>query len=101
MEIAAACEVIRQCNVGFVYGRPLPEARNKGVVEALGLLKKFLETARADGESIHELEIADNLLCTASGMKWVMPFVQSAEAIEASMRRAQLREANHPTWNRK
>jgi len=42
---------------------------------------------KADGKPIHELEIAENLLTTCKGIRWVMPFELSAESMEASKRR--------------
>ncbi len=42
-----------------------------------------LELARTDGKLIHELEIADHLLGTPSGIRWVMPFVTRAQEILA------------------
>jgi hypothetical protein len=46
-----------------------------------------LEREKAEGKPIRELEIAEHLLMTREGIRWVMPFVLSAELMEKSRRR--------------
>ncbi len=90
MDIFKACQAIRQCNDSFVLGLPMGGSYSE-VVEAVWVLKAFLERVRGDGRPIRELALTDYLLCTPEGMKQVMPFVFSAESIAAiSKRRAQL-----------
>jgi hypothetical protein len=55
--------------------------------EAVTVLKRYLENAKCDGKPIHELAISEHLLMTREGVRWVMPFVLSAESMEASKRR--------------
>ena len=50
-------------------------------------VKRYLEKENGDGQSITELEIAEHLLMTREGVRWVMPFVMSAESLEESHRR--------------
>ena len=86
MQIAQACKIIRNCNEAMVsYAVPPPCAE---VPLALVTLKQYLEAVRADGKPIDELLISESVLLTPQGMRWVMPFVTSAEAIEPSRARS-------------
>jgi urease gamma subunit len=51
--------------------------------EAVATIKAYLERERTDGKPIQELVIADELLMTREGVRWVMPFVLSAEKMLA------------------
>ncbi len=82
MDISEACKTVRQCNDAFVM-RKAPAVPQSAVVVATQAIKVFLERARCDGKLIHELDIADNLLYTPEGIRWVMPFVISAEGMLA------------------
>ena len=75
MDIVEACKTIRDCNDCFSSGLLLPVSEGD-LGRAVGSLKRFLELAR--GTLIHELDIADYLLCTPQGVRWVLPFVLSA-----------------------
>lgn len=86
MDIVTACSAIRQCNDSFVMSRK-PTVDAKAAALSVQTLKQYLERARADGKPIRELEIEEGLLWTAQGMRWVMPFVTSAEAMLAHERR--------------
>jgi len=86
MDIATSCSTIRQCNECFVM-RKASTVDATGAASAVQVLKQFLERARADGRPIRELDIAEHLLWTEEGMRWVMPFVFSAEAMLAHERR--------------
>ena len=86
MEIFAACETLRICNELFCK-RQKPSISGFEAVEAVRVLKAYLERARADGKPIRELDIAETLLFTPEGMRWVMPFVISAEGMLARHRR--------------
>ena len=57
------------------------------LVDAVAEVRRYLENAKADGKAIHELVVAEHLLTTREGVRWVMPFVLSAESMEASKRR--------------
>lgn len=87
MDIAEACKTIRQANEFFISqgsitfdAMPLPKA--------VVVLRAYLENTRADGKCIQELLVADASLLTHTGIRSVMPFVLSAESLEASKRRA-------------
>ena len=82
MDIVDACNTIRHCNSAFIAGLPITVS-DAELGEAVGAVKRFLELARTDGKLIHELEIADHLLGTPSGIRWVMPFVTRAQEILA------------------
>lgn len=86
MEISEACACLRDCNERFCMRQP-PRTSSFEALEAVGVLKVYLERVRADGKPIRELEIAEHLLVTAEGMRWVMPFVISAEGMLASQKR--------------
>lgn len=88
MDIATACSAIRQCNDAFVMQRN-PTIDAKAAALSVATLKQFLERVRADGKPIRELDIAEVLLWTPEGMRWVMPFVTSAEGMLAYERRKQ------------
>jgi hypothetical protein len=87
MDIVEACKMIRLCKSALNSGLPI-ETSDAELGEAVGAVKRFLELARTDGELIHELEIADHLLGTPSGIRCVMPFVTSAQEILAVSARA-------------
>jgi len=88
MEIAEACKAIRQCNDAFCarLESPLPPAL---VSEAVQVLKSYIERVRGDGKPVQELAIAEHLVCTPEAIRWVMPFLLSAESMLASERRKQ------------
>ena len=86
MDIVKACQAIRQCNDSFVLEVPMRGTYSE-VVEAVRVVKAYLELARGDGKPIRELGLSDFLLCTPEGMTLVMPFVFSAEAIAATSKR--------------
>ena len=60
------------------------------VASAVGVVKAYLQRVRADGKSIHELDIPEHLAFTPEGMRWVMPSVISAEGMLAYSRRKQM-----------
>ena len=93
MDITEACGTIRRCNDALGLRHPLPTSEAE-LGHAVRTLKVFLERAKADGKSICELEVADYLLCTAEGMRWVMPFLLSAEGMLAYERRKQMINAH-------
>ena len=86
MEIFDACETLRSCNELFCMRQKLSISSFEAV-EAVRVLKAYLERARADGKPIRELDIAETLLFTPEGMRWIMPFVISAEGMLAHHRR--------------
>jgi hypothetical protein len=86
MDIARACQTIRQCNEGFSTGDATERA--EGVVDAVRFVKSYLESVKADGKPIRDLEISESLLLTPEGMRWVMPFVLDAESLAASEKRS-------------
>ncbi len=86
MDIATACSAIRQCNDSFVRSKK-PTVDAKAAALSVVTLKQYLERVRADGKPIRELDIEEDLLWTAEGMRWVMPFVISAEGMLAYERR--------------
>jgi len=86
MNVAEACRIVHQWQELFspsASGRSVPG----NLVDAVAVIKAYLEGERADGKAIGELEIAEALLMTRQGVRWVMPFVLSAEAMETSKRR--------------
>ena len=85
IEIQAACKLIRQWNDAFV-ALESPDLPATGLVEAVADLKRYLELKEGDGKPIRELEVAEHLLVTREGVRWVMPFVISAESTEAHQR---------------
>jgi hypothetical protein len=86
IEIQAACKLIRQWNDAFVAQKG-PDLPSASLVEAVADLKRYLELKKGDGKPIRELEVAEHLLVTREGVRWVMPFVISAESMEAHQRR--------------
>jgi hypothetical protein len=90
MEILEACKTLRHCNERFCMLQE-PAVGSLEASMAVQALKSFLETVRADGKPIQELDIAEALLFTPEGMRWVMPFVISAEGMLAYQRRKEQR----------
>ena len=86
MDIAEACKTVHAWNDRLSCD---PAAwSDPGILQgAVAEVKRYLENARGDGKPIQELRIAEHLLTTREGLRWVMPFVLSVEAIEASKRR--------------
>lgn len=86
VSIGDACKTVRQWAALFA-----PDASNRttpgNLVDAVAAIKGYLEHEKGDGKPIHELVIAEHLLTTRVGVRWVMPFVLSAESIEAAKRR--------------
>lgn len=95
MDIVEACRMIRQCHEAFRAVREPPD-RAATVAKAVQVLKTYLQMVRADGKRIHELEFAEHLVFTPEGMRWVEPFLLSAEAIVAFDLRKQLSEGRYP-----
>jgi hypothetical protein len=87
VEIAVACKTIRAWNDFFLM-KSASAAAPDGLPEAVFEVKRYLENTRADGKPIRELDVATDLLYTPEAIRWVMPFVFSAESLEASRRRA-------------
>ena len=82
MDIGRACKTVRLWDDLFVTGRTAAvQPENLGL--AVAEVKRYLETARADGKPIRELEIPDHILLTPEGVHFVMPFVVSAESFES------------------
>ena len=86
MDIAEACRTVHQWQDVFEPGATV-SCVPKSLSEAVTVLKRYLEYAKCDGKPIHELAVSENLLMTREGVRWVMPFVLSAESMEASKRR--------------
>ena len=86
MNIAEACRTIHQWQEVFAPGA-VDSSVPKSLVDAVETLKGYLEREKADGKPIAELAISEHLLMTREGVRWVMPFVLSAECMEASKRR--------------
>jgi hypothetical protein len=86
MDIAEACRTVHQWQEVFAPGSAVSVVP-KNLFEAVAVLKGYLEKAKCDGKPIHELAISEHLLMTREGVKWVMPFVLSAESMEATKRR--------------
>ncbi len=82
MDIVEACKTIRECNSALSSGQPITVSETE-LGDAVGTIKRFLELARTDGKLIHELDLADYFLRTPEGIRWVMPFVSSAQEILA------------------
>ncbi|MFL6698689.1 MAG: hypothetical protein ACJ8GJ_16105 [Vitreoscilla sp.] len=81
-----ACKLIRGWNDALVTGAAPPTAPS-ALAEAVVGVKRYLEREKADGKPIRQLEIAEQALATPDGLRSVMPFVFSAEAMEAAKRR--------------
>ena len=86
IEIQAACKLIRKWKDAFV-ALESPDLPATDLVEAVADLKRYLEQKKGDGKPIRELEVAEHLLTTREGVRWVMPFVIIAESTEAHQRR--------------
>lgn len=86
IDIQAACKLIRQWNDAFV-ALESPDLPTAGLVDAVADLKRYLELNKGDGKPMRELEVAEHLLATREGVRWVMPFVISAESTAAQQRR--------------
>ncbi len=81
MEISAACKTIRAWGELLrrdADGRRGPQSLSGAVEE----VRRYLELV-ADGKPIVELAVGEHLLSTPEGIRWVMPFVISAECMEA------------------
>ncbi len=82
MDIAYACKTIRAWNDLLN-----PDATRRNVPgnlpDAVAELKRYLERARGDGRPIFELSIPEPLLTSSESLRGVMPYVLSAESIEA------------------
>jgi hypothetical protein len=85
MTIDDACKTVRAWAELFSNGQS--RSTPAGLPEAVAIIKGYLERDRADRNPIRELEIAEHLLATREGIRWVMPFVLSAESMEAAKRR--------------
>jgi hypothetical protein len=86
MDILHACEAVHR------WAELLSPGSSGGLspgslTGAVAEIKRYLENARGDGKRIRELEVKDDLLMTREGIRWVLPFVLSAESMEASKRR--------------
>ncbi len=86
MDITTACSAIRQCNNAFAVSKK-PSVDAKAAALSVVTLKQYLERARADGKPIRELDMSEGALWTPEGIRWVMPFVLSAEGLLAHERR--------------
>ncbi len=86
MDITTACRALRQCNDAFVMHKK-PTVDAKAAALSVATLKEYLERTRADGKPIRELDVTEDLLWTPEGIRWVMPFVFSAEGMLANERR--------------
>lgn len=86
MTIDDACKAVRQW-----ADLVCPGANGRGVPaslsESVATIKAYLEREKAAGKPIRERVIADHLLMTRQGVRWVMPFVLSAESMETAKRR--------------
>jgi hypothetical protein len=82
MDIFLACTTIRAWSDQLARHAPAPIAPGN-LPDAVAELKRYLEHAKCDGKPIRALESAEFLLATREGVGSVMPFVQSAEAMEA------------------
>lgn len=85
MTVDDACKTVRAWHKLF----SISESRSApaSLPQAVAVIKAYLEREKADGKPIRELEIAEALLMTREGTRHVMPFVLSAESIEAAKRR--------------
>lgn len=61
-----------------------------GLHEAVATIKAYLEREKADGKPIREPELTEDQLMSREGIRWVMPFVLSAESMENAKRRKTL-----------
>ncbi len=86
MDISDACKTVHRWNDLLEPGSRGGSVPG-GLPEAVAIIKAYLEREKADGKPIQELVVADHLLMTRQGIRWVMPFVLSAESMEASKRR--------------
>lgn len=82
MDIREACKIIRQWDTLFITGRTAP-VQPRQLSLAVAELKRYLESARSDGQPISELAMADPVLLTPDGVEKVMPFVRRAESLES------------------
>jgi len=89
MDISNACNTVRLWEEFFSKSSTI-EVPTGDLGAAVKEIKRYLEYEKADGKPIRELEIADHLLLTREGVRWVMAFVLSAESMEASRRRKTL-----------
>ena len=80
MDISEACRVVRRCRDTIESCR-IPDECD-GVALAVFTLKQFLERARG-GRAVDELLITESVLLTPQGIRWVMRFVDEAEALLA------------------
>ena len=87
MDIAEACRTVNHWQEVFAPGSTANTVP-KSLSEAVTVLRHHLENARCDGKPIDELAISEHLLMTREGVRWVMPFVLSAESMEASKHRS-------------
>jgi hypothetical protein len=83
VNIVDACKTVRLWAELFEPGAAGRNAPGS-LLDAVAEIKRYLENAKADGKVIQELVIAEHLLTTREGIRWVMPFVLSAESMEAS-----------------
>jgi hypothetical protein len=82
LDISSACKTVRAWGDLLrrdAEGRREPESLSS----AVGEIRRYLELAVADGRPLVELAVGEHLLSTPEGIRWVMPFVLSAEGIEA------------------
>lgn len=87
MNIAQACCTVHQWRMLLSPGASVQSTPGNLVV-AVAELKRILEQERGDGQSIRELEITEAHLMTRQGVRWVMPFVLSAEVLQRPRVRA-------------
>ncbi len=86
MDIATACKTVHDwADVFYPDGKP--HSTPASLVDAVAVIKAYLEREKADGKPITELEIVQHMLMTREGIRWVMPFAISAESMEAKKRR--------------
>ena len=86
MDIAEACKTVHRW--AELFASNAPDGTDPGnLPEAVAEVKRYLEREKADGKPIRELQIAEHLLVTREAAQWVIPFVLSAESMEASKRR--------------
>ena len=82
MDIGSACKTVRLWEDLFTTGRTAAvQPENLGL--AVAEVKRYLENARGDGQPIRALEIPGHILLTPEGVARVMPYVLSAESLEA------------------
>ncbi len=86
MDIATACKTVHEWAKVF-RDDAKQLAAPLSLAEAVAVIKAYLEREKADGKPIAELAIADYLLMTRAGVRWVMPFALTAEHIEAAKQR--------------